>query len=159
MLLDNGKLAGLILLPMLSVSAACSVAVESKNASKACSQLETFKDIGPSLVLVGTDVVDKNALTLASIDLNHSYSTEIGGATLSLSIVASSNQLSITRVFQEPGEAQVTTTFYPVCLKNSLIIADGLRAHITDQGLLVWEHKTKVEGIPSDLWILYTKDE
>lgn len=156
MLLDNGKLAGLILLPMLSVSAACSVTVESE---KACSQLETFKDIEPSLVLVGTDVVNKNELTLASIDLNHLYSTEIGGAMLSLSIVTSSNQLSITRVFQEPGEAQVTTTFYPVCLKNSLIIADGLRGHITDQGLLVWEHKTKVEGIPSDLWVLYTKDK
>ena len=47
------------------------------------------------------------------------------------------------------------TIYSPYCAKERFISAENVKAIIVSDGLLLLEEKSKVDGIPSDLWVYY----
>jgi hypothetical protein len=108
----------------------------------------------PGLVLVGTDVVDIESFNKNKEQFSKSYSAEIGGAALELSLDLSSEYLTVIRIFMESGEA-VNTKTYIICNSEEELSSDELHIRVVDNGVLMLETEPGVDGIPDNLWILY----
>lgn len=158
MFLNHKTKVGFGLLAVLTFNTACSASSEKSGIGDDCSSLNFSLSGLPSLVLVGTDVVELSTFNLGLRELSETYQAEMGGASLGLTVSDQSKKKIITRTFKEPGENQLTSVFYPVCQSEELILAGDLKGKIVEEGLLVLEQKAEVEGIPSDLWIFYKVD-
>lgn len=121
-----------------------------------CSTDGTLGLTVPDIVLVGTDVVGFESFHKSQEQLSKTYSAEIGGAKLALSLDVHSEYLSIIRTFNEPSQV-VNTRTYNVCNTEDRLGSDQLHIRVVNNGLLVLETESKVDGIPDDLWILYDK--
>ena len=110
----------------------------------------------PGLVLVGTDVVDIESFNKNKEQFSKSYSAEIGGAALELSLDLSSEYLTVIRIFMELGQA-VNTKTYIICNSEEELSSDELHIRVVDNGVLMLETEPGVDGIPDNLWILYEK--
>jgi len=121
-----------------------------------CSKNVTSDLSMPDLVLVGTDVVDIESFNKSKEQLSKSYSAETGGAALELSLVLTSEYLTIIRSFNEPGQA-VNTKTYIICNSEEGLSSDELYIRVVNNGVLMLETEPGVDGIPDDLWILYDK--
>jgi len=111
----------------------------------------------PTLVIVGTDVVNIELFQSSKKALAKSYSAEIGGATLNFLVTSDSNNTDIERTFQEPGEPIYSNVYKSVCIYNDTIQAENFIGKVVDDGVLVLEKTPRVDGIPVDLWILYSE--
>ena len=109
----------------------------------------------PGLVLVGTDVVDIESFNKSKEQLSKSYSAEVGGAALELSLNLTSEYLTVIRSFNEPGQA-VNTKTYIIC-NSEEFSSDKLHIRVVGNGILMLETEPSVDGIPDDLWILYDR--
>ncbi len=155
MFLNHKTKVGLGILAVLIFNTACSASPEKSSIGNDCNSLNFNLSALPSLVLVGTDLVELSTFNLEPRALSETYQAEIGGASLGLTVSDQSKKKIITRTFQEPGENQITSVFYPVCQSESLILAGDMKGKIVEDGLLVLEQKVEVEGIPSYLWVFY----
>ena len=142
---------GFILLNITSGCTANPVAV-----GIGCSKNVTSDLSMPNLVVVGTDVVDIENFNKSKEQLSKSYSAETGGAALELSLDLTSEYLTIIRSFNEPGQA-VNTKTYIICHSEDKFSSDELHIRVVNNGILVLETESSVDGIPDDLWILYDK--
>ena len=111
----------------------------------------------PGLVLVGTDVVDIKSFNKSKEQLSKSYSAEVGGAALELSLDLTSEYLTVIRSFNEPGQA-VNTKTYIICNLEEGLSSDELYIRVVNDGVLMLETEPGIDGIPDDLWILYDKN-
>ena len=109
----------------------------------------------PKLVLVGTEVVSFDDFKNKSDNFLGHYSVEISDAILSLSITSGSMGYDIERTFQESGEAIHAKNYKSVCISKGIFSAPGLIGKVVNDGILMLEQKSNVDGIPVDLWILY----
>ena len=110
----------------------------------------------PELVLVGTDVVEASTFKSTTDKPLPHYITDIGGATLSLSVHRSKNTVQLERHFQEPGGPLIKQTYQAACLSTPFIYAENLLAKTVEEGILLLEKKPNADGIPADLWIFYS---
>jgi hypothetical protein len=147
---------GFTLLNLTSWCSAESIAAEHRTVDIECSTDAASNLTVPNLVLVGTDVVDIESFNKTQEPLGKSYSTEIGGATLVLSLDLASDSLVIIREFKEPGQPAHTKT-YNICIAEGNLSSDELHISVVKNGILIFETDPDVDGIPSNLWILYEK--
>jgi hypothetical protein len=111
----------------------------------------------PDLVLVGTDVVDIESFNKSKEQLSKSYSAETGGAALELSLDLTSEYLTIIRSFNEPGQS-VNTKTYIICNSEEELSSNELHIRVVNNGILMLENDSSVDGIPNNLWVLYGKN-
>lgn len=142
-------------LTMLGIVAGCS-ATEQLNEPNCATNLSSEQKI-PHLVLIGTDVVNLDSFNLNSGNLGKSYSADLGGASLSLTIKDGGSHTAITRTFQEPGVPAQIKEYKSVCISSETLVAPHLVGKIINEGLLLLEKKSNVDGIPTDLWVFYSK--
>lgn len=139
---------------LLNLTSGC--AAEPTNTEIDCSA-DIISDFSvPDLVLVGTDVVDIKSFNSAREQFGKSYSAEVGGATLALSLNITPDYLTITRIFKEPGQSANAKT-YNVCISEEKFSSDKLRIRVVNNGVLILETEPGIDGIPNDLWISYDK--
>ena len=110
----------------------------------------------PDIVLVGTDVVDIGSFNKSNEKLSNSYSAEIGGASLVLSMDLTPEYLTIIRTFSEPGKAVNTKTY--IISNSEEPSSDELHIRVVNNGILMLETESVVDGIPDEFWILYDKN-
>jgi hypothetical protein len=106
----------------------------------------------PKLVIVGTDVVNIESFQSSNNMLVKSYSAEMGGAILTLSVISDSKGTHIERLFQEPGESIHKIVYKSVCIYHDTIIAENFIGKMVSSGVLILEKKPNIDGIPVDLW-------
>lgn len=123
-----------------------------------CGVEKLTPDISPHQVLLGTEVEDLSAFHGTSGPLLPRYETEIGGATLSLSITHSGNDWRIQRTYREPGTQSRRRTYSATCHPDGLLMGDSLKGMLVQEGLLIEESQSDVEGIPNNMWVLYRPD-
>lgn len=158
MLYTNAWLRTLFVLFIALFGVSCSANDDNASLSASCEALSKSAKSIPDMVLVGTDVVDISAFERSSEQLTGNYSTDIGGAILSLSIkLSSSNKFVVQRKYQEPGEQVFESTYSSGCVINGYVYAENLTVKVVKEGILVLESKSNVDGIPMDLWILYNR--
>ena len=87
----------------------------------------------PDSVLVGTDIVNIKSFDKNREQLGKSYSTEIGGATLALSLDITSDFLAIIRAFKEPGQSVHAKT-YNICISEENLSSDGVHISVVNNG-------------------------
>ena len=109
----------------------------------------------PKSVIVGTDIVNIESFQSSNNMLFKSYSAEMGGAILTLSVISDSKGTHIERLFQEPSEPIHKIVYKSVCIDDDTIIAENLIAKRVMDGVLILEKKPNVNGIPVDLWVFY----
>ena len=109
----------------------------------------------PKLVLVGTNVITFDSFQPSFDKIAEHYSAEIGGATLTLSIIPDSKNTQIKRTFQEPDEPIYEQLYDSVCMYENTIYAPNLIGKLVTEGLLILEIKPNVDEISTDLWVLY----
>jgi len=141
---------------MLIYVASCS-ANESVEEGRCKVDLSLEPDLS-ELVLVGTDVVNIKDFEPYNASLSKNYSSEIGGAILTLSVISESMSVSIKRTFKEPGGVVHVSVYDSVCISNDVFGAQDLFGKIVSEGVLILEKKPNVNGVPIDLWVLYEKD-
>ena len=140
---------------MLIVSSACVTQSKEIYVNKKCNvSFSTLVGL-PELVLVGTDVEKISSFKNTVSGLEGSYSTEIGGAIISISIGMTPNGKFIARTYQEPGIPDRIHRYNPVCEGNGLLSSKNLKGVLVEGGVLLLECETNVEGIPENLWIFY----
>ena len=145
---------GLIMLNFVAGCSANDVIGES-----AC-EVNTFSELDlPTLVVVGTDVVNIESFQSNEGRLGNNYSTEIGGAILTLSIISDSKNTNIKRTFQEPGEPIHTSLYELICISKGTLRAQNLIGKVVNDGILLLEKKPNVDGIPVNLWVFYDKND
>ena len=127
---------------------------ESITARVDCSANSTSGLTVPNLVLVGTDVIDIASFNKIQGQLSKSYSAEVGGASLVLSLDVTPEYLTITRTFNEPSQVVHTKT-YNVCKSGAILGSDKAHIRFVNNGILLLETESGVDGIPNDFWILY----
>jgi hypothetical protein len=64
--------------------------------------------------------------------------------------------LTIIRTFSEPGKA-VNTKTYIIC-NSEESSSDELHIRVVNNGILMLETESGVDGIPDEFWILYDKN-
>ncbi len=153
MLFKQGKVLVLCLLITLLVREAYSLEFDVLYAENHCNELKV--NSVPPMVLVGTEVQNISEFEEASTGLDGVYTAEVGGAILTLTYIKRSNQFS--RTFQEPGEIQRTNHYSSACTQGEYSFVGEALGLNTEQGLLLWEPRNKIDGLPNDMWILYKK--
>lgn len=153
--LNHKAKVGLGILAVLTFNTAFSESSENVNFDSDCNSLDFSLNSVPSTVLVGTDVVEFATFNPVRKALSGSYASEMGGANLSLTIIDETKLSFIKRTFQEPGEHQITSDFYPLCQREATFLAGGMKGYVVENGLLVLEPETKVKSMLSDLWVFY----
>lgn len=140
----------------LFISSSCSAQSNHEYSDQACDISFSSLEGLPEMVLVGTDVVELSSFNSAKVHkLKKKYSTEFGGATLTLSISQNKNDRRITRTFKEPGMKEQATEYSSYCTKERFISADNLKGIIVSDGILLLEEKPEIDGVPNDLWVYY----
>jgi hypothetical protein len=154
--MDKMKWTFFCFLTILFISSLCSAQSDSAHSEQACNISFSSLEGLPELVLVGTDVVELSSFGIAKINnIKKEYSAEFGGATSTLKISQNKNEKKITRLFKEPGMKEEIVIYSPYCAKERFVSAENLKAIIVSDGLLLLEEKSKVDGIPSNLWVYY----
>lgn len=123
-------------------------------AEKSITQI--FKN-SPQNVLVGTDVQLLNSFKLAGNISAGQYVAEMGGANLSVDIHENELSLKITRIFQESGLPKESKSYEINKFNKSFIDNSEILLVKVKSGILFLEKKSGSFGIPSDIWVLYTK--
>jgi len=140
---------------MLGVVVGCSATEQVKEPK--CAVNSSSEQKIPSLVLIGTDVANLDSFKLNNASLGKSYSAELGGASISLIIKGGSSHTTITRTFQEPGVPAHSREYKSVCIFGGTLNAPDLVGKIINEGLLLLEQESNVDGIPTELWVFYSK--
>lgn len=86
-------------LTLLSIVVGCSATEQFKEPN--CAVNLSSEQKMPHLVLIGTDVVNLDTFKLNNVSLGKSYSTELGGASISLTIKDGGTHTAITRTFHQ----------------------------------------------------------
>lgn len=116
----------------------------------------------PDQVLAGTDLtpVATFAPAAKATVFNAGYTMDMGGATVSVSCVKSSEKgsaagtlVSCTREFREPGMPADAKPYSDLCFSNNLFYGEHIRARLVDEGLLWLELDAGNDFIPSDFWL------
>lgn len=136
---------------VISFSLGCSAELYNSVSDNSCTEEHNL----PELVLVGTDVQDISNFKSSSEALGSEYSTEMGGATLAISIESSAEHKIINRIYQEPGAESVSQIYLSTCITSEYIYSENLTIKIVEGGILVFEPKPKTDGIPDSLWVFY----
>lgn len=123
-------------------------------AEKSITQI--FKN-SPKNVLVGTDVQLLSSFKLAGNISAEKYVAEMGGAILSIEIIENEKSLKITRIFQEPGLPKENKSYEFNKTNKSYINHSEILLAKVKSGILLLEKKSGSFGIPTDMWVLYTK--
>jgi hypothetical protein len=134
---------------------ACSAKSTNTSIKQNCKVNFSNLDGLPGSVLVGTDVDALSSFKLSSQDIAGSYTSNMGGATVDLSISQSLENKSLTREFQEPGDTQKVHEYNPICELNGFISAENLKGLMVEGGVLLLELNSNTDGIPNDLWVFY----
>lgn len=142
-------------LTLLGIVVSCSATEQLKE--PICAVNPSSEQKMPNLVLIGTDVVNLNTFKVNNGSLGKSYLAELGGATISLIIKGGGSHTAITRTFQEPGVPAHTREYKSVCISGETLSAPHLVGKIINEGLLLLEKKSNVDGIPTELWVFYSK--
>jgi len=142
-------------LTLLSIVVGCSATEQFKEPN--CAVNLSSEQKMPHLVLIGTDVVNLDTFKLNNVSLGKSYSTELGGASISLTIKNGGTHTAITRTFQEPGVPAHIREYKSVCISGKTLSAPHLVGKIINEGLLLLEKEANVDGIPTELWVFYSK--
>lgn len=140
---------------LLNLSSLC--ISEAITAEIDCSTGDALSLTATDLVLVGTDVVNVKDFKQNHEQLSKRYSTEIGGATLVLSLDFAPDYQTIIRTFKVPGQPDNAKT-YNLCASEEDFSSDKLRLKVVKDGVLLLEADPGIEGIPNDLWILYSRE-
>lgn len=128
-----------------------------QNACFAEKSITQFFKNAPQNVLVGTDVQLLSSFKLAGNISSGQYVAEMGGANLSIEIHANEKPLKITRIFQEPGLPKESKTYEFNKINKSYINNSEILLVKVKSGVLLLEKKSGSFGIPTDMWVLYTK--
>ena len=119
---------------------------------------ESNQALSPDNVLYGTDV--KAATSFKSIKSNNiqgSYVTEMGGASLSLEITNKDKNFLVKRVFVEPG-IPAETKEYIFTNSGEFFNSNGkAKIVVVEDGLLLFELTPGSYGVPTDMWVYYQK--
>ncbi|MFP8968212.1 hypothetical protein ACKC9G_16650 [Pokkaliibacter sp. CJK22405] len=85
--------------------------------------------------------------------LRADYVAELGGASLRLHLDV--NQRAIERSYAEPGTASLKHRYSLNCVDDRSFSGNGIRAKLTEEGLVVEEQRIQDSGIPQAMGILY----
>jgi len=117
---------------------------------------QVFKN-APQNVLIGTDVQLLNAYKIAGNISSGQYVAEMGGANLSIDIHANETSLKIIRIFQEPGLPKESKSYEINNINMSYIDNGEILLVKVNGGILLLEKKPGSFGIPTDMWVFYSK--
>lgn len=113
----------------------------------------------PSLVLTGTDAVEKSEFTPASVAAG-AYLVETGGAVQKLVVrQGEAGTYTAERSYSEPGMPISSKTYSGLCIHTHQLLGSGLVVEFVKDGALMWEQSSGVEFIPADLWAFYKKEK
>jgi len=142
-------------LTLLGIVVGCSATEQLKEPS--CAVNLSSEQKMPNLVLIGTDVVNLDTFKVNNGSLGKSYSADLGGASLNLKIEGVGSNTVITRSFQEPGAPAHNREYKSLCISGETLSAPHLVGKIINEGLLLLEQKSNVDGIPTEIWVFYSK--
>ena len=117
---------------------------------------QAFKNSSKN-VLVGTDVQLLSSFQLAGNISAGKYVAEMGGAILSIEILENEKSLKIIRIFQEPGLPKENKSYAFSKTNKSYINNSEILLAKVNSGVLLLEKNSGSFGIPTDMWVLYTK--
>ncbi len=113
----------------------------------------------PKDVLVGTNVepVDRYFKSIEHFLGPADFSTDTGGASLTVNIVKKGKVFLISRISQVPGEPKQSKQYKDITLKNdgTWLTGKGIEAVKVHGGALILEYHSGVEGIPDNMWFFY----
>jgi hypothetical protein len=113
----------------------------------------------PSMVLVGTDVVERGTFVFSSVE-SGDYAAEIGGANISLTLsINSTGVIMAKRGYREPGIPIVEKNYQGLCAANNEVIGDSIYITFVEGGLLLLETDADNQFIPNDLFIFLKEDK
>ncbi len=145
-------LKAFLVLSLLFFNSVCAAKTENEKPCK--DSFKSFQNL-PDEVLVGTDIFQLTTFKASQQSLQKKYVAEMGGAILEIRITTSANKKMVTRIFQEPDEAENIRKFSPLCQKNEFIRAGNMYGKLVEAGILILEKNSEHSTIPDDLWIYY----
>jgi len=108
-------------------------------------------------VLQGADRVPIDAFSVATRakpePLSH-FTSEFGGAEISLKYDPLGSHIAFVRYYREPGLLPKVKSYDGLCFKAGRFYGKGLRVMVVDDGLLWLELQSGEEAIPADFWLL-----
>ncbi|WKE64620.1 hypothetical protein PVT67_13205 [Gallaecimonas kandeliae] len=107
-------------------------------------------------VLSATDLLDMASIADTDKPIGESYSSELGGAVLTLHIDKEKGYLE--RIFQEPGDVAVRQRYQLDCISDLYLKGKTISGKAVRDGLILLEEHPNTEGIPNDIGILYKRD-
>ena len=149
-----------VILLSLGAAAGCSASPDLQGVPSSISPedvcISVIKSAKVGDVLIGTDIVPFSTIVPMRAMIADRYHMEMGGAISSLTLFKENHLWQLRRKFNEPGLITSEKNYLISCIDDQGFQGPGITGIVTNDGLLVWEEHSEIEGIPGDLWILYS---